>query len=200
MFYRVLVSIYLFPLFLEKSTIKTQIMSHSGHGSHEHAEHFKKVIKDHKKEIGVAAIGVGVIAAGALLAGGAYAYHEHAEGQNQGKSPTRLHIRLHNATDLNKDGESFIAMQVGHATIKSKIAEQSANPTWDQEFEVGIIRGKTVKLHVEALDKEKFVNDTLGHADIDLSEINSEPTKISLELKGGKNNTGHVHLTLWISG
>lgn len=182
-------------------------MSHHHHDKdhkHEHIEHFEKVLKDHKKEVGAVAIGAGVIAGAALLAGGAYAYHEHAEGKNQANSTTRLHIRLHNATDLNgkDEGKSdpFVAMKVGHATIKSKVVEKSLNPNWDQEFEVGIVRGKTDKLHVEALDKDRFVNETLGSADIDLNEISSEPTKISVQLKGGKHNNGQIHLTLWVSG
>jgi len=184
---------------------------HDGdHGSddgekHGHLDHFKKVIEDHKKvAIGVG-VGAGVIAVGALLAGGAYAWHQHSETEGQNKSKTRLHVKLHSATDLlakEDDGESspFVVMKIGRATVKSKVSEKNLNPTWDQEFEVGIIPGKDDSLYLEVLDKDSFLHSTLGNAEIDLRGLSDAPSKFSPELKGGgKHNHGKVHLSLHIS-
>jgi len=168
---------------------------------HPQLKHFEEVLKNHEKGI---AIGAGVIAATALVAGGAYAWHEHSVSKHQMDSKTRLHIHLHNGTDLlAKHGggvsDPFVVMVIGKATIKSNIVDGTCSPTWDQKFEVGIIRGTDDSMHIECLDKETFVNHTLGHSQIDLREIGSEPQKISVHLKGGHENNGKIHLTLHIS-
>jgi len=170
-----------------------------------HLDHFKKLCKDHEKGI---AIGAGVITVGALLAGGAYAWHEHSEGKAQADSPVRLHIRVDSAKDLgNKshDGEEtcdpFCAMKTGHVTIKTEVANNTSHPKWEQEFEVGIVRGKNDELHVEVLDKDSFLHSSLGHAKVDLREIGSDESEVNLHLTGGKSpNHGHVHMTFWITG
>jgi len=147
-----------------------------------------------------------VIAAGALLAGGAYAYHEHSESKAQQNSTVRLHIRLHSAKNLlAKDkgdtSDPFVVMKIGHATVKSAIIEKTCNPEWEQEFEVGIIRGKSDELYLEVFDKDKFMDETLGHAKVDLRDLGSDEAEVNLHLKGGGSpNNGKVHLSLWVTG
>eukprot|EP01101_Sappina_pedata_P004074 TRINITY_DN166_c0_g1_i1.p2 TRINITY_DN166_c0_g1~~TRINITY_DN166_c0_g1_i1.p2 ORF type:complete len:179 (-),score=104.29 TRINITY_DN166_c0_g1_i1:97-633(-) len=156
-----------------------------------------------KKHAAIGA-GVGVLLAGAAAAGGAYAYKKGKDTKKQQESPTRLFINVIKATNvLAKDrgntSDPYVELDVGDITIKTAVIKKTLNPTWNQQFEVGVIRGETDKVEVEVKDKDILGDDSLGRCSFDIKDFGPKPTeKVFNLIGGGSGNQGKLHLSIWI--
>eukprot|EP01101_Sappina_pedata_P010798 TRINITY_DN68_c0_g1_i1.p1 TRINITY_DN68_c0_g1~~TRINITY_DN68_c0_g1_i1.p1 ORF type:complete len:205 (-),score=108.63 TRINITY_DN68_c0_g1_i1:252-800(-) len=160
-------------------------------------------LKQHKTKI---AIGAGIVAL-AAAAGGAYALKNHLDSKKQQESATRLHIGLVKGTDLTaadsgSTSDPYVTFDCGDIEVKSNIIKKTLNPVWNQEFEVGVIRGKHDIIKLKVFDKDLLSDDSLGDGVFNINDFGPTPKEQIVTLVGGKDakkNKGRIHLSIWIT-
>jgi len=166
----------------------------------------KHTLEEHK-------LAVGALAAAAVVAaaGTAFVVHQHHEASKQQHSHIKLHIKLISAEHLiakdshlfsHATSDPYIVFKQGHIAIKSTVKHKNLNPEWDETFELGILDLKE-KLHVHVFDKNLVSDSHLGHAEVNLSHLTSNPEDTELKLHGDAgllhSNHGKLNLKLWVT-
>ena len=173
---------------------------HDSPGSEEHKHHGMST----GAKVAVGALAVGAVAVTAVaIGGGGYMMYKSHESHKQNASTTRLHIRLKDAHDLiaadhGGTSDPYVTFEVAHCTLKSSTKPKTVNPTWNEDYDMGI-ENRTGKIHVKVYDKDLLSDDSLGYADVELSTIpDNYPLDLSLRLTN-KKHKGVVNVAFWIT-
>jgi len=141
---------------------------------------------------------VAMIAAGTVLTLGALAWSKKETTGYQERSNTRLCITLYGATNLHGEEkmDPYVRLRIGNAKMQSQPKHNTTSPEWNEGFEVGVLLDKHKMLQLDVHDHGKTFRNLLGHAELDISTLTSDPKPHELTLRGG---SGIIKLTAWIT-
>ncbi|XP_019059103.1 PREDICTED: C2 domain-containing protein At1g53590 isoform X3 [Tarenaya hassleriana] len=101
-------------------------------------------------------------------------------------------------SDLNGLADPYVKGQLGKYQFKTKIQKKTLSPKWHEEFKIPICTWDCQNiLNIEVVDKDRFVDDTLGECSINIAEVRSgQRHDMWLPLKNIK--TGRLHLAITV--
>ncbi|XP_050370865.1 C2 domain-containing protein At1g53590 [Argentina anserina] len=102
------------------------------------------------------------------------------------------------AADLNGFSDPYVKGQLGLYRFRTKVQKKTLAPNWHEEFKIPIITWDSSSvLSIEVLDKDRFVDDSLGSCSINIDEYrDGQRHDLWLPLQNIK--TGRLHLAVTV--
>jgi len=69
-----------------------------------------------------------------------------------------------------RSSDPYVVVRIGKQKLKTRVVKKSVNPEWDDELTLSI-EDPAVPIRLEVFDKDTFVDDTMGNAEVDIRPL-----------------------------
>lgn len=69
-----------------------------------------------------------------------------------------------------RSSDPYVVVRIGKQKLKTRVVKKSVNPEWDEELTLSI-EDPAVPIRLEVFDKDTFVDDTMGNAEVDIRPL-----------------------------
>ncbi|XP_066309209.1 GTPase activating protein 1-like [Miscanthus floridulus] len=78
-----------------------------------------------------------------------------------------------------RSSDPYVVVRIGKQKLKTRVVKKSTNPEWNEELTLSI-EDPAVPVRLEVYDKDTFVDDTMGNAEVDIRPL-VEVVKMKLQ-------------------
>ncbi|CAD6230757.1 unnamed protein product [Miscanthus lutarioriparius] len=69
-----------------------------------------------------------------------------------------------------RSSDPYVVVRIGEQKLKTRVVKKSTNPEWNEELTLSI-EDPAVPVRLEVYDKDTFVDDTMGNAEVDIRPL-----------------------------
>ncbi|GJN19716.1 hypothetical protein PR202_gb07021 [Eleusine coracana subsp. coracana] len=66
--------------------------------------------------------------------------------------------------------DPYVIVRMGKQKLKTRVIKKSTNPEWNEELTLSI-EDAAVPIRLEVYDKDTFIDDSMGHAELDIRPL-----------------------------